>query len=369
MLKKKQKDAFYHLDNILARNATYNMIFGQRSNGKTYACLLYALKRYADKGEQCALVRRWRDDFKGKNGQQMFDGLQANGEIERLTGGLWTGVYYYSLRWYLCKTDEEGKIIKDDRPFMFGFSLTTMEHDKSISFPGVRTIIYDEFISRSGYLPDEFVLFMNTISTIVRRRDDITIFMLGNTVNKYCPYFEEMGLTHITKMKPGDIDVYEYGDSGLTVAVEYSDSPNKAGAPSDKYFAFDNPKLRMITTGEWEIAVYPHCPCKYTKKDILYKYYIKFGQDTLQAVIVQAGDNLFTFIHQKTTPINDENALIFTPEYVPLPNYRRKITRPDNELLRKIYSFYNMEKVYYQDNNTGEIVRNYLMWCATDRIT
>ena len=367
-MKKKEKVKFYRLDAIKSRNAIYSVIFGKRSNGKTYACLEEGIRDYVENGNQVALVRRWRDDFKGKNGQQMCDSLVANGVITKLTGGEWTGVYYYSSRWYFSRTDEEGKVIKDERPFMFAFSLSTMEHDKSTSYPGVRTIIFDEFISRNSYLVDEFVLFMNTVSTIVRNRDDVRIYMLGNTVNKYCPYFQEMGLTHVEKMKPGDIDVYTYGESGLTVAVEYADAPNKKEA-SDIYFAFDNPKLKMITEGEWEISVYPHCPVKYSKKDILFRYFIKFGRDTLAAEIVNVGDAMFTFIHQKTTPIQDKNALVFCPEYDPRPNYRRKITRPDNEILRKIYSFYRAEKVYYQDNPTGEIVRNYLMWCETDRIT
>ena len=58
--------------------------------------------------------------------------------------------------------------------------------------------------------------------------------MLGNTVNRYCPYFKEMGLAHIKEMKPGDIDLYRYGDSELTVAVEYT-TPKK-NSP-DEYFA------------------------------------------------------------------------------------------------------------------------------------
>ena len=39
------------------------------------------------------------------------------------------------------------------------------------------------------------LFFMNVLSTIIRDRENIKIFMLGNTVNKYCPYFDEMGLT------------------------------------------------------------------------------------------------------------------------------------------------------------------------------
>src|SRR5699024_9979680 len=131
-------------------------------------------------------------------------------------------------------------------------------------YPKVKTILFDEFISRTGYLTDEFVLFTNVISTIKRLRNDVKIFMLGNTISKFCPYFQEMGLVHILQQPVGTIELYEYGDSGLKAAVEYV-APNlhKGKKESDVYFAFNNPKLKMITEGAWEMEIYPHLPLKY----------------------------------------------------------------------------------------------------------
>ena len=37
---------YYSLDNILKNKAQYNMIIGERSNGKTYACLYKAVENY-----------------------------------------------------------------------------------------------------------------------------------------------------------------------------------------------------------------------------------------------------------------------------------------------------------------------------------
>ena len=357
------KQKYYNLKNIMAKNAQYNIIFGERSNGKTYAVLKYGIKKYAENGEQLAIVRRWQDDFTGKRGASMFDALESNDEIRKLTGGEWSGVYYYGSRWFLCKYEEDKRIV-DEKPFAYGFSISSMEHDKSTSFPDITTICFDEFLTRTAYLPDEFVLFMNVISTIIRSRVNVRIFMLGNTVNKYCPYFSEMGLTHIKEMKPGDIDVYQYGKSKLTVAVEYT-TPNKNGKESDLYFAFDNPKLSMITGGAWEIDIYPHCPVKYKPSEVLFKYYIQFAGDLLECEIIQHDDSSFTFIHRKTTEIKSPNdAIIYTPDYSPFPNYKRKITKPTSNIERKIAEYYIKDKVFYANNEIGEIVRNYLIWCG-----
>ena len=361
------KQKYYSLDKILTHNALYNVIIGERSNGKTFACLLYGLKNYVKTGKQMAYIRRWQDDFTGKRGATMFDAIVHAGLLERITEGRWTNVYFWSGRWYLSCVDGDGKRVTDETPFCYAFALTQMEHDKSTSYPNVTTVIFDEFLTRQTYLPDEFILFQNVLSTIIRGRNDVKIFMLGNTVNKWSPYFSEMGLTHIKDMEIGSIDVYTYGESGLTVAVEFTGS-NKQSKASDVYFAFDNPRLNMITgTGNiWEMAIYPHCPVKYTPADVLYNYFIIWDGEVLHCEVVRTKYSFFTFIHRKTTPIQDDNKdLIYSVEYDSRPNHRRKITASADRLDRLLYSHFQTDRVYYQDNEVGEIVRNYLKWCRS----
>uniref|UniRef100_UPI00211CBC71 phage DNA encapsidation protein n=1 Tax=Campylobacter jejuni TaxID=197 RepID=UPI00211CBC71 len=194
--------------------------------------------------------------------------------IEKLSDGKFTGIHYYTGKFFLCNYDNGKPIYSDSDVLGFLFALTDVEHDKSTSYPKVNNIIFDEFLTNKLYLPDEFVIFMNVISTIVRRRETVKIFMLGNTVNKYCPYFSEMGLNNIQTMEQGEIDLYSYGESGLTVSVEYckTDKSNQR-KESKKYFAFNNPKLQMITGGAWELAIYPHLPMKYKPLDVLLTYY------------------------------------------------------------------------------------------------
>ena len=179
---------YYSLDSILQRNAQYNIIFGERSNGKTYAVLKYGVENYIRTGKQIALVRRFIEDIRGKRGDVLFNALSANGEIEKMTKGRYTFIKHVNRRFYLAYRDEDlGKDVCDSTPLGYSFALNEMEHDKSTSYPDITTIMFDEFLTRQVYLKDEFVTFMNVISTIVRNRDDVKIFMLGNTVNKYCP--------------------------------------------------------------------------------------------------------------------------------------------------------------------------------------
>lgn len=368
--KKEQVDSpkmeFYSLEPILKENCQYNMIIGERSNGKTYAVLCHILTNYWEHKEKGAYVRRWKEDYRGKRGGQLFAGHSQF--VSQLTKGEYDQVAYYNGKWYLAKMDKDlNKVIRGDDPFCYAFAINDMEHDKSASYPDVTTIAFDEFLTRSYYLKNEFVLFMNVISTIVRYRDNVKIFMMANTVNKYAPYFKEMGLKNVPEMTPGTIDVYKFGKSNLKVAVERCKSTNAKAKKSNAYFAFDNPSLQMITGGAWEIDLYPHLTTDYLKKDIMFTYFIVFEDQTLQCEIVAKDGVTFTYIHRKSTPIkNPDRDIIFSTVYDVRPNYIRNIRKPTSDTARKIADYYRMEKVFYQDNEVGEIVRNYFNFCLKE---
>lgn len=360
----------YSSEKIRELDCTYNIIIGQRSNGKTFDSFLNGVQEYWNKKRQFAVVRRWDEDFTKQRGASMMGGLLCDGNgknrIAEITNGEYDNIYYYSRRWYLCKyVEDEKRRITDENPFAYGFSLSSMEHDKSTAYPGIYTIIFDEFISRGMYLTDEFVLFMNVISTICRDKEDVQIFMLGNTVNKYCPYFEELGLTNVKKQEPGTIEVYTAGEHGTRIAVEYCKDEKRSKSSSQKYYCFDNPAMKMITDGKWETLWYPHLPVKYSMNDVLYRFFICFKGETLQCEVIQKEYSVFIYIHRKTTPIKEEDTdLVYSLDYDYRTNWRRNITKPTYPVEKKIYDLFRQEKVFYQDNTIGEIVRNYMLCCG-----
>lgn len=355
---------YYSLNKINKKDATYNVIFGERSNGKTYATLKQVLENYFSDGSQFAYIRRWSVDVQPKRMNNLFNAIIEDGYLEKLSGGKFTAIFYRTGRFYLCTYNDHGKPIYNEEDIIgYAFSLSENEHNKANSYPRVTTIIFDEFLTNKIYLPDEFMLFMNTVSTIVRQRTNVKIYMLGNTVNKYCPYFKEMGLTNILTMKQGTIDVYTYGETKLKVAVEYADSKKKF-KKNNFYFAFNNPKLKMITGGAWELNIYPHAPVKWLPKNIIFTYFIDFNDSLFQCEIINKDDNVFTYIHEKTTPIkNPDKDIIYTLDYNPKINYNINILKPLNDFQNKITWFYTHDRVYYQNNNVGDAINNYLKIC------
>lgn len=346
---------YYSLDKILKKKATYNIIIGERSNGKTYSVKEFLIKRYIQKKEKFVIIRRYASDVIASRSKSFFNDISDSGMILDLSG-TYDHIDYRTGYFYLSYYDEKlDKNIKSNDWCGYVTSLVESEHIKSTSFPNVKNVLFDEFLARD-YLRDEFIMFMNTLSTFIRSQTDVKIFMCGNTINPYCPYFDEMGLTHIREQKKGSIDLYEYSNK-LKVAVEYCGTINN---PSKKFFSFDNPKLSMITSGDWEISIYPHAPKKFDKTDIMLIFFIVYKDKIIQCEII-SDDIPFIFMHKKTTEIyKPDSEIIYSLSRSNNPLHFQGFNTADKRIInQKIINLIKAKRIYYSDNLTGEVFRNF----------
>ena len=358
------KSEFYSLKKIDSKKALYNVIIGQRSNGKTYAVIKRAIENYFKTGARTAYLRRFKEDLTPRNISELL--TPHMDLIEKLSRGKWNSIKYFNREFRFVSRNEKGDIIEqDENSIIKCFSLNTWESAKGADNGYFNMIIFDEFLTRGFYLQDEFIIFGNLLSSILRNRDGTIIYMLANTVNKYCPYFAEMGLYNVDKMEQGTIDVYRYGESGLSVAVEYCASSN-ATKHINKYFAFNNPRLNMVTKGTWEIANYPHCPIKYEKEDIIGHCFVYFNDNLIHAEIVSCIDttnkskHLFVFFYNQTKPIEIEDIECM---YTDKPDSNILHCHNINDRPTKLHELFikllTQHNDYYNTNETGEIIRNW----------
>ena len=362
---KEAPDLYYNIAPIDATGAIYRLIVGQRSNGKTYSVCRHIIEDYFNEGKRGAYIRRYEESITPKNLQSLFNPhLQL---IWELSEHKWNSIFYRAKEFHLCVIDSEGKIIaKDDTAFCITAAINTSENTKGEDRGEVHTIIFDEFMTRSGYLNNEFVRFMNLLSTLIRDRESAVVYMLANTVNKYCPYFAEMGLKNIDKLAQGEIAVYTYGSSDLTVAVELCDEVQATRQTASKYFAFDNPQLQMITRGAWEFQIYPRAPYKILPEDIALKFYIQFAEQLLACEVVhstlkQYCNDVFIFVHPQTKDINvDDFTIMYVSDFSSCRMHVRYLKDQPTEGHKLIYSLIQRKAVCFSDNDTGEVFRNWL---------
>lgn len=383
LLEKTGQSGYFDPMEIIPLDTLYYMVFGERSNGKTFAVLVICLIRYVLYGEKFAYLRRWDLDLTPRRLETLFGALDKFKLVEFITDGEYQFITQFQRQFYLGRwaTDEEfedgmpnNKVngvpyIREPEPFGYAFALSMMEHDKGGNQPvDITTILYDEFMSRQRYLVDELALFSNCISSIKRDDGRFKVWMLGNTVTTYCPYFREMGLKHITEMKKGEIQTYQGSDPETTIAVMWAGSPD-ADAKKDinKFFAFDNPKLKMITEGSFETAAYPKFPDLGDSKDdyqIVFSFFLEFDNDLLQADVYGSDvrDSEFIFWHPKTTELkHPEEELIYTDQVKVGSNYRRSFTTcltPEESAIKRLIA---LEKMFFADNQCGETLRNFMV--------
>ena len=380
----KKWDRTYLPIDLISEFSEYYMMLSSRSDGKTFSVLEMGIYLKCNYNYALGIIRRWDDDLKPKTASEIVKNLigfneityertkgKYNNVLEEISGGKWNSIKYLSRKFYFAKIEDGKEDVIDTTPFAYTFAISMEEHYKMTSYPDVMITLFDEFITRGTYLDDEAVSYFNVISTIIRHRDNVINFLCANTISLYCPYFKEMGISKIKKMECGDIDTYEYNDKSgnpiMHLRIEYIKSIDKKYKKSNKYFAFDNPKLRMIDEGKFELRMYPHLKKedRYERTDVKYIYFIIFDDEVLQCEIVFMKDKTFTFIHRKTSKIRlENNTLVFTTEFNSDYHYRRKITKPSDTLGKKILSYYARDLIFYQDNEVGNIVENYLEFCT-----
>lgn len=341
----------------------YRMIIGQRSNGKTFGWCRMCLEHYLNDGLHSAYIRRLDTQIETKNLDSLF--TPHENWIEKKTEGKWNATYYRGNAFYLCRKaeDKAGNIVKvaqDDKPFCRCYSINTWETTKGPDRGRVWSICFDEFITKKYYLANEFRDFQQLLSTIMRGRP-CEIFMLANTVSKNCLYFREMGIRHIREMSQGELDVYHIGSTDKNIAVEYSDNPGASAEVSD-FFAFDNPELKMITSGAWEIAMYRHAPPEMNKRSrIIQQFFIEYDGMILHGELRMYERFPIIFIHPKTTPIkNREKQIVYVEDQFdgnPLHQVSVKCcTTRAHKIIRDLII---QRKTFFADNETGE---NFAAW-------
>lgn len=392
-------DGYYNFEKLITAypDALYYIIYGERSNGKSYSILRYLTKMFYESNftKSFAYLRRWKEDITGVLMNQVFKSLKCNdlkkNVIEEITNKEYNDVIVKDRCFWLCHRTEDGEIDKivDSQPLGYIFSLATSERIKSTGYPDVWFIFYEEFISEGLPMINEFTKFRSVLSTIIRNDDKVKIILAGNTIKKHNIYFNEFGLTRIKYQNPNTVDIYKYTDPDtidedgnsriLKIACEFADFPNRKLKKSNIYFAFNREKNKMIRNGAWDIGEYPHLEYYYKTSDIRLIYFIKFEDEIFQAEIIKVKDTketrifnddnsiysnknvIFTYIHKKTSDIKlPYNHIIFQKEFDSHDNIRQDINNAYDDIGKFIRSFYITNKVFYQDNIVGDMINAFM---------
>lgn len=200
-----EESIYYDGNRTLTHNCLFNFIVGERGCGKTYWFKRWAIRDFLENDWQFAYVRRYKDELKESN-KTFFDDIAAEFPEHRFNV---KGNKYYI----------DGKLAGH------GMILSTAKKLKSVSFPLINKMCYDEFLiekSNLVYLQDEVGSFLNLYETVARPGSDhcdVICFFLANAISWTNPYFLYFDVQHPTKKDRNGKNIWKSNE----ILVEVTD--------------------------------------------------------------------------------------------------------------------------------------------------
>ena len=361
-------------------SARYYYVLGGRGTGKTYPVIEKCIDDFLDGRGVSAYVRRYKESITEFIMSDIFS--PHNARVAEKTGGKWNRLSYFRRRVYLERWEErDGKAERVERcetPVFGVWALNTWETDKGPDFGkdkgGIANIILDEATSKGGnYLKDEWSIFQNVISSLVRDRweQDTKIFLLSNPVSKWAnPYLRNMGIQKAIYSKPGITEIKYPSEikkkAGMSAVFCYIAAiTDKEGNVIDvdenrtniynTFFAFPNSngKARSITSGFWEMDESQRLPSGfYNDSEVIQSVGVIYQEDTLIMEIMRHKDGLYYLHLQPCRQINDKT-YYFTLQ--PMPDKYALIgLKNSHPITQAVAQIYKSGQVYYSDDATAD---------------
>lgn len=185
---------YYNKDKLFSYRAYMMFSISERGLGKTTCAKMWCVDDFKKTGHRFAWVRRYNTELTGDKK------LKIEGCVKDF--------FKKIKKWYPDDTFE----IKGNHAYINGkdagvfLALSTSQNMKSVDFPDINKIIFDEFIIKVNkaltYLSDEVELFLDLMSTIFRpmenneeegtRRD--RVWLMANAITFANPYFYFFGI-------------------------------------------------------------------------------------------------------------------------------------------------------------------------------
>lgn len=371
--------------------ARYYFLIGARNCGKTYPCVGEALEDAIAGRGGFAYVRRYKESITETKIIELM--APQHGRVAELTDGEWNHVGYWRHAWYLEKweEDEDGNMRRVKRrpvPIGYAFAMNTWETDKGPDYfadkGGVAHIIIDEVFSKGGkYLPDEFGIFENIISSIVRGRwqKGTKVWCLANPVSKYGgQYIRNFGITKEMRENPGTYEI-KYPDhtgkitersmsaifvyiaaitdkSGNTIEVD-----EEATNIYNSFFAFKHSKgkAQSITHGFWELDEAPGLPSGvYRDSEKRRSFYVLFDEEVIAIDVMRYNRTgvYYLFLRPASKVPKDAYFLTLDMSLEKRAIIGLKTGHPAADYLNKLY---RTNQVYYSDFQTADVWHGFLL--------
>ena len=336
---------------VMGIQADIICILGAWSNGKSYAVKNGIIEKCWENKTKVAYVRR--NDLENKD--NIIENYFLDCNVEQITDGEYNGIVVYRKDIFLARYDKDSEKWEKGYHIGHGFSLSAYAHTKSGVYQNYEFMLFEEFVTTGQYLSGEFsepYRLFRLMSTIFRNNNG-KVYLVGNTITPYCPYYREWELTGLldpkNPQKPGTIDYYHKKNEsgGETVIAVYLTEPTDK--KSNMFFQHE----KEIHGGHYHTSEHDHVEGDITKADIIYTVVFCWEGRKFLAQFVNLDDCHFWYISPKTSEIQKNTRTIGDLRIQ--SNYHTKGLTPISDGERRLFEFMNSGKIRYSDNLTGSL--------------
>lgn len=372
-----RKIVHYSIDEIDSKGANVNLIWGERSNGKSYQVkhkkgvipFLKDTTRYYDryydkgniikeaqeKGNRFILMRRFKEEINAAWIESYFSDV----DVESLTDGEYNMITMFRRELYLTYYDIETHKSRRGAKIGYAVSLSTEQNYAGGSYLDVSDIIFEEFMSRTTYLHDEPNKLLNFYSTVDRKRGTTKMWLVGNTITRVCPYIQEWGLNEVIfKQKQGEIKTLwiptsdlddDFNPIEVKLAVEHCKS---TGASS---YVFGT-HAGMLNKGEWQSDPQPKLPKSYKEYKCLFRFAFHYKTFTwlCEYLLDKETKDVIWFIYPYSGKLK-KNIIVFSDMIKTSPYWQKDIYNPliKNKTLIDLFKTFRENRIFYSTDLCG----------------
>ena len=332
----KNKNHDYEIDETLqytddtGREIDIAFVYSGRNRGKSFEISSQVIADSWYDKRQFGYIRR--NDATNYDIEQYF--ADKTEFIKDMTGGLYSGITRDKgkLFFYSYEEDDKGNLKRNlsTTPCGYFFALSRQASYKSLQYPELYTLIYEEVLTDGVYLSSEPEKLMNLYSTCRRNKKGFRMWLISNTVSVVNPYSSSWGI-YLSKNKPGDVRLSKlylgsYDEEGnedyLLIAAHYLKDKNDLKKEDLKK---NRNRIKTgITSNKWdELRLYATLNYRLIKGfNIIDTVIFEYDDILIQGNIMEVPKNIIE------CQVDDLDESYYSKDTMPIIYFRRKTTEP-----------------------------------------
>ena len=333
----KNKEHDYEISETLNATDEYLdicFVYSGRNRGKSFEISSQMIADSWYDNKQFGYIRR--NDMTVYDVEQYFEDKKQF--IRDMTDGACEGITKSKgkLFFYHIEENDEGETRKIlDKECGYFFALSRQASYKSLQYPEIYNLFYEEVLTDGSYLSAEPEKLMNLYSTVKRNKTGFRMWLISNLVTAVNPYSNAWGIK-LAQNKAGEVRLVKlylgtYNDKKeedyLLIGAHYLKDKDTLSKEDLKKNAKNRVKTG-IANNKWdEYKTYPNAPINYFNKfNKLTTVIFEYDDMMFQGDILEIPNNFMDYYLA-----DDQDEVILSKEVIPILFIRRKTSKPHKE--------------------------------------